>query len=120
VIFRSILLATIVLFGSFAVAEAQFNSQGVRQGLLHSEPGTAQDVVPGWNFFHVTNCYLDSNAFYVFPAESSVINFLSTTFLVDIMTIAPACQTGNFMGVFVTNVSGSSFSWDQLFTFTFK
>jgi hypothetical protein len=95
VIFRSILLATIVLFGSLTVAEAQFN--GSREGHLRSDPATALDLVPGWNFFHVTNCYVDSNAFYVFPAESSVINFISTTSLADIITITPACQTGDFM-----------------------
>jgi hypothetical protein len=119
-IFKSAVLSVILFFGVLSVAEAQSAAtEAVNGGELRSDTVTTQAVV-GWNFFHVTNCYTDGGALYVFPAESTVVNVLFTTNPLFIATIAPACQSGNWMGVFVTSVSGLNFTWNQLTTFAFK
>jgi len=121
-IFKSIVLALIVFLGSLSLVEAQTNgSETVNEGELRADqPPTANAVAGAWNYFHVTNCYTDGGAIYVFPAESSVVSVLFTTNPLFIATIAPACQTGNVMGVFVTSVSGLGFTWNQLITYALK
>lgn len=118
-IFKSTLLAVILLLGVLSVAEAQSKGgEAVGEGQLSSDVETTQAVL-GWNFFHAANCYADGSAFWVFPPELS-INFIFTSNPIYISLLAPACQTGNFVGVFVTGISGSSFTWNQLYSFTFK
>jgi hypothetical protein len=122
-IFKSILLAVIVLFGALSVADAQSkdkDNEVVGEGQLRSDQVTTQAVL-GWNSFHVSNCYADTNgSFLLFAVESSQINFIFITNPVVIATVVPFCPTGNLMAVFVTSVSGSSFLWNQIFTYTFK
>jgi hypothetical protein len=119
---KSTVLAVILFFGVLSVAEAQLKGEEAVNGgeLRADQPPTAQAVAGVWNFFHVTNCYTDGGALYVFPAESAVVNVLFTTNPIFAATIAPACQTGNWMAVFVTSVSGLNFTWNQLTTFSFK
>jgi hypothetical protein len=118
-IFKSTLLAVILLLGVLSIAKAQSKGgEAVGEGQLRSDEVTTEAVL-GWNYIHVTTCYADGTAFYVFPPELS-INYIFTSNPLYISLLAPACQTGNYVGVFVTSVSGSSFSWNQLVSFTFK
>ena len=118
-IFKSTVLAVILFFGVLSVAMAQSKgSEVVGEGELRSGEFTTE-AVTGWNFVHATNCYTDGTTFFVFPPEPSV-NSIFTSNPLYISLLAPACQTGNVIGVFVTSVSGLSFSWNQLFSFAFK
>lgn len=118
-IFKSTVLAVFVFFGALSVADAQSNGE-VMGGQLRPDQVTTQAVL-GWNWFHVSNCYADINgSLLLFPAESSQISFISITNPVIIATAVPFCPTGNLMAIFVTSIAGTSLSWNQLFTYTFK
>jgi hypothetical protein len=120
-IFKSTVVAVILLLGVLSVAKAQSKGgEVVGEGQLRSNEFTTQAVL-GWNFFHVRNCYVDTNGtFLVFPVESSQINFLFISDIALIATLTPACQSGNLLAVFVTTIAGSNFTWNQLLTYTFK
>lgn len=125
-IIKSMLLAVILLFGSLVSVKAQSSgAEAVSEGQLSSDGATTQAVL-GWNYFHVRNCYLDgsgsitSPTFYVFPVETSVLSFIFTTSPAFIQTIAPACQTGNWIAVFITAISGSTLSWNAVYTYAFR
>jgi hypothetical protein len=119
-IFRSTVLAVFVFFGALSIAKAQSNGNVLGGGQLRSDQATTQ-AVNGWNWFHISNCYADINgSFLVFPVESSQIAFLSVTNPVIIATVVPFCPTGNLMAIFVTSIVGTSISWNQIVTYTFK
>ena len=76
---KSMLLAVILFFVSLVVVKAQASGGEASGGEAISEGqfGEQAEVVNGWNFFHVTNCYTDGTTFFVFPAEPTV-DFIST------------------------------------------
>jgi hypothetical protein len=83
-----------------------------------SETVVPQAAVVGWNFVHATTClsYWDGANywFYVFPAEGG--SWVTGT-PTNQYTIAPACQTGNWLAFYVYNVVGN---WDRVQTYTYK
>lgn len=107
---KSTLLAVVVFFGSLAVADAQTFVNGGAPG-----PNTGL----GWNYGHINNCYTQVDGsttwFYAFIQEGGYGFTNNPAFAT---TLSPACQTGNFIGVFVTSLN--PFRWTQVATFTFK
>ncbi len=93
-------------------------------GTLHTGNGGIRDLKDGsgqfqqgWNYVHVTNCYEYYYAgtawLYVYPQEGGVI-YTSDPFFQGLL--APACQTGNFIGVhFIDNNN----DWDAIETFNY-
>ena len=120
-IFRSILLAAILIFGSLAVAGAQSMGgyERVSGGQISTADATTQAAVLGWNYVHATNCFVTfdgSNTWlYVYPQEGG---FWFTANPTSQMALTPACQTGNWVGFNVTSVNPPL--WNGIFTFTFK
>jgi hypothetical protein len=109
-IIKSTLLAVIVFVGSLTVANAQTFVNGGVAG-----PFTTL----GWNYGHLANCYTQVDGsitwFYAYIQEGG---FGFTNNPAFAITLSPACQTGNFVGVFVTNLN--PLRWTQVVTFTFK
>jgi len=79
---------------------------------------TGPPLVIGWNYVHATNCYgyFDGSTtwLYVFPEEGG---FWFTSNAALQRTLAPACQTANWVGFNVFNSSGE---WNLLQTFPFR
>jgi hypothetical protein len=82
---------------------------------------TSETVTPqaiGWNFVHATTClsYWDGTNYWLFiyPAEGGLWYTGTPTHQ---YTIAPACQTGNWLAFLVYNASGN---WDRVQTYTYK
>ena len=75
--------------------------------------------VAGWNYVHATNCqgYWDGTTtwLYVFPQEGGFW-YTANPYLQT--TIAPACQTGNWIAFYVYNTSGNL--WNYVYTYTYK
>ena len=73
----------------------------------------------GWNYGHISNCYMQSDGstqlFYVFMQEGGygVTNNPNL-----ISSIAPACQSGNWIGVNVTSLS--PFQWNWVITYNYR
>ncbi len=109
-ILRSILLAVVMFLTSVPIADAQTYVNGGAAG-----PNT----VLGWNYGHLTNCYVVVNGpttwFYAFVQEGG---FGYTNNPAFATMLAPACQTGNFIGVLVTNIN--PFQWSSVVTFNFR
>ena len=76
------------------------------------------NAVVGWNYVHAANCatYWDGATtwLYVYPQEGGVWLTADLSFQT---TIAPACQTGNWLGFNVYDTSGN---WNQVLTFTYR
>jgi len=122
VIFRSILLAAILFLGSLAVAGAQsaVGNGGVSGWQMGAtDVTTAAAVILGWNYVHVTNCFVTFDGsttwLYVYPQEGG---FLFTSNPVYQAALTPACQTGNLIGFNVVSVNPPL--WNGLFTFPYK
>ena len=98
------------VLGSVAIADAQtFVNGGV----------AGQFTALGWNYGHVSNCYVvvsgSTTWFYAFIQEGGFGYTNNPAFAI---ILSPACQTGNLVGVFVTNVN--PLQWSQVVTFMFK
>ena len=133
-------LAIMALLGFFGVAEAQTaenepltappqitpelhraltNGGTVSNGASMSSAGDAvAPPVLGWNYVHATNClgYTDGTTtwLYVYPQEGGSWFTSNPSFQ---NTIAPACQTGNWLAFYQVNSRGA---WNQVFTYTFR
>ena len=85
-------------------------------GATLSGPG---NISTGWNYFHVTNCQLyfdDPNIYlFIFPQEGgywyTYVNMYTHT------TWTPACQTGNWTAVYVTDTSTGAFNYVYTYDF---
>jgi hypothetical protein len=96
----------------------------VTEGAVFSAPEarTGATAVPlavfGWNYVHATTClsYWDGTNYwlYVFPAEGGSW-FTGTP--THQYTIAPACQTGNWLAFYIYNANGN---WDRVQTYTYR
>lgn len=91
----------------------------VLNGVSMSSAGDA--VAPpavGWNYGHATICqgYWDGTTtwLYVFPPEGGIYVTADPAFQ---RTIAPACQTGNWLAFYVYNTSGN---WNYVQTYTHR
>jgi hypothetical protein len=113
-------LAVLVFFGFLGVAQAQsgFYVSGGSEvsGSVSADASIAAD--PGWKYIHVTNCsiYSDGSStwLYVFPQEGGYLFTANPAF---VLTLAPACQTGNWIGVYIYDVHGN---WNQILTYSYK
>src|SRR5262245_17351663 len=106
--FKLLLLTVILFLGSLSTASAQSsNGEFLGEGRVGSGRGTegvGTEIAIGWNTVHVQNCFVDSNSvFHVFPVESAQVAELFTVNPTVIALLTPACQTGNFIAVFVPN-----------------
>ena len=109
-IVKSTLLVVILLLGSLAVAEAQsYVSSGV----------AGPQTVLGWNFAHAANCVVHYDGvttwLYFFPQEGGYGYTNNPGFG---LILAPACQTGNLIAVFVYSLD--PLLWNQVLTYTFQ
>src|SRR4029077_11446517 len=99
-IVKSTLLAVLLslaILGSFAVAQAQtFTNGGV-------DP--AHVLVLGWNFGHLSNCaasYDGSTTWFTATSQENPSGYFYTNNPNLATLVAPACQTGNWVGVYVS------------------
>jgi hypothetical protein len=100
---------------------------GVALELLHPgngavvgklQAGIHQEFVTGWNFIHPENC----NSFYYNGYFYVVVGALEggviwTTDPNAQIALAPACQTGNWLGFYVFDQNDD---WSQLYTYTYR
>jgi hypothetical protein len=117
-IIKSIVLAVILLLGSLGIAAAQ--SSEPHGTLGHGQPNEdgpiTQAIVIGFNFYHASYCTTPTPGLFIFVAREDN----SAWFTADVATMAlltPACQTGNFVGIHVTNIE---LVFDQVIVFPFK
>jgi glucose/arabinose dehydrogenase len=82
------------------------------------EPIVEPLVVGAWANFHAAFCYLDANG--VFQIQTVEGLLIPTPDKLDVAVLSPSCQTGNLIAIFVTGVSGQSFSWNGIVTYPFK
>jgi len=107
---KSILLVTVILFGSLAIAEAQTY---VNSGLAGPQ------TTLGWNFGHASHCsiYNDgSNTWFFAFAQGGGYGYTNNPSIAAV--VAPGCQTGNQFAIHV--VSLNPFLWDILVLYPFK
>ena len=113
-IVKSTLLAVLVILGSFAVVQAQTFTNGA------VDP--AHLVGIGWNYGHISNCAVSYDGsttwFTATSQENSAGGYYYTNNPSLATLVAPACQTGNWVGVYVTSLN--PIKWIQGMTFTFK
>lgn len=73
----------------------------------------------GWNYGHVAHCQTQSDGsttlFYVYAQEGGY-GYTNNQTVANMLS--PACQTGNWIGVYVTSLN--PFHWTQVVTFTYK
>jgi hypothetical protein len=113
-------LTVLAFLGFLGVAQAQsgFSVSGGSElnGSMSADVSMAAD--PGWKYVHATNCsvYSDGSTawLYVFPQEGG---YLFTANPVHMITLAPACQAGNWIGIYVYDFSGN---WNQILTYSYK
>lgn len=131
-----IVLTMIALLGCLGMVEAQpvpitpelhneltrggtvLNGAGVSStGTLTSATGVTTATL-GWNYVHATTCvaYFDGSItwLYIYPQEGG---YWFTSHLSEQITIAPACQAGNWLAFYVVNGSGY---WNQVLTFSYN
>jgi hypothetical protein len=109
-IVKSIVLAAVIFFGSVTLTKAQTFVNGGVPG-----PNTAL----GWNFGYIANCatYVDgSNTFLFAYFEGGGYAYTNNPGFA--ILAAPACQTGNLAGIFVTRLN--PFLWTAVVTYPFK
>jgi hypothetical protein len=107
----------------------ELHNQLTKDGTVSTGAGrsSSDEVVPeasravaGWNFIHATNCtlYWDGGStywFYIYPQEGG---YWFTNLVPFQNVIAPACQTGNWIAIYVYNLSGVL--WNQVYTYNYK
>ena len=95
------------------------NTSGSSRATSVDQPQAA--VAVGWNYYHAAACqaYYDGTFhwLYVITVEGPVF---STPVQADHIALAPACQSGNLVGVYVTSTNGSSFTWGSFVVFPVK
>ena len=71
----------------------------------------------GWNYGHISNCQVsvDGSVFLVAVKEGG---YGYTNNPMVIAALSPACQTGNWIGVYVTCLN--PFRWTNVATYDFK
>jgi hypothetical protein len=109
-------VAALVLFAFLGVAEAQ-NVEGASV-VGRGARAQGSDVSSGWNAFHIAHCLTLADNFYIYPLENIGVAYFFTDIPKVIFQIAAACQTGNLVGIFVTDPV--TLGWNQFYTFTFK
>jgi hypothetical protein len=102
VIVKSFLVALVLVFGPIlhtqAIADEAMNGQYWSRSDHSAEPSSASPAVSqGWNYYHVESCYSNGGALYVITEEI----VLAVTNTVALVTLAPACQTGNWIAVYI-------------------
>ncbi|SRR6266496_5087079 len=121
-IVKTTALVAIVLLGFLVIAEAQTTEPVSQGGVLRTSSTQSDDsrpnVVAGWNYFHIASCSPFGTTLYLFPLESFGVGYFFTSSPVFYNAIAPACQTGNWVAIFVTNPA--TLDWNQFWTYTFK
>lgn len=110
-IIKSALLAAILCFGSVTVAGAQMSNPS-GEVVSGSQPVTS--VLLGWNYIHPAACTGINGYYYIIAAEGG---YWFTNDSAALIGLAPACQTGNWVGFHVIDSSGA---WDQVYVFPFK
>jgi hypothetical protein len=112
-------LTALVLLAFLGAAEAQ-SVRGFAPSA--STPGSESlpsvQVTTGWNFFHISNCLANNGILVFYPLEAIGASYFWANDPDIVATITPACQTGNQVGVFVTDTSAHT--WSYFYTFTFK
>ena len=106
-------LVSLVIFGSLSVVQAQTFIQG------GADP--AHLVGLGWNYGHLSNCsvsYDGSTTWFLAVSQENPSGYFYTNNAGLAAVVGPACQTGNFIGVYVTNLN--PIRWTEIHTFTFK
>jgi hypothetical protein len=98
-----------------AKPSGSFRATSVDQPQPAAQP---QPQAVGWNFVHANACqpiYDGTSVYlYIFAAEGGI---LSTNFPPFVNTLLPACQSGNLIGFYVTDASGS---WSSLLVYSHK
>jgi hypothetical protein len=124
-------LAAMALIGSLGVAAAQSAAPAPKGSTPPSAAQVSSDtlggsianggkanVATGWYYFHIKYCYsfYSGSTFYLYfyPAEGGS---WYTTDLRFQGLIYPACGTGNWTGVYVTNTNGT---WGYAQVFDYK
>ena len=131
-VFKLTSLAAMTLIGSLGVAAAQTPPSAPPKG---AAPPTAAQVSAdtasgtiasgglakvgtGWNYFHIRYCYsfYSGSTFYLYfyPTEGGYWYTTDSRFQ---GLIFPACGTGNYAGVYVTNTNGT---WNYAEVFDYK
>jgi hypothetical protein len=109
-ILMSVLLATVIFFGSLAVAEAQTYVQGGQ--------ATPQTTL-GWNFTYISQCvtfHEGQNTWLMAHGQGGGHAFTNNPALVS--AVAPACQSGNLVAIHVVSIN--PFIWDLVVLYPFK
>jgi len=106
---KSMVFAVVVYFGSLGIATAQSPGSPVSVG---GGVAALEAVGLGWNFFRGSDCMTlfdgTTTWFYLYATDGS---YWWTKDLASISFLSPACQTGNWVGFHVINLSG--LLWDQ-------
>ena len=130
---RATVIAVLAVTGFITAATAQNAPHGLKtppQQPLNLHPGNGSvaratggginpDYYPiGWNYVNATNCYVyyDSEYMYVvvYPQQGSGFSTTNAPFQNALLT---ACQTGNWIAVYVYDDYGD---WSQLYTYDFN
>jgi hypothetical protein len=113
------ILVTPELHNELTKGGAVSNGGGMSSAAALTNEAIVTNAVLGWNYVHATNCtiYWDgaNSWLYVYPQEGG---FWYTANLSFQTTIAPACQTGNWIAFHVYDTNGNLFN--QVWTYTFK
>ena len=107
---KSMLLAIAILIGSSAGVEAQTYTNG---------GGGTPSTTVGWNFGYLSYCftYFDGfNTWHYGVGEGGGYGYTNNPGFIAL--VAPACQTGNLIAIFVTSIN--PFSWSHLAVFPHK
>lgn len=79
---------------------------------------TGNSAPLGWNYVHATSCqfYWDgaTSWIYIFPKEGG---YWFTAYPPWMNMLAPACQTGNWVGFYVTNASTGGWSTASAYSY---
>ena len=105
---RSLLLAVVALFGTLTAAEAQ----GPYYAVCVPGPNTTL----GWNVAHIAFCATGTNGWFFAFFQGGGYGSTNNPGLANF--VAPACQTGNRLDVYVTNLN--PFSWKKVVVYPFK
>jgi DNA-binding transcriptional regulator YdaS (Cro superfamily) len=119
-----VILAVVGLVGSSVAQTGVARTTPAPQRIVKAQTGNGS-VLPnglqpsiGWYYVHPQNCTFGiigaTEYFYLYPAEGGYFYTNNHTYE---QLLAPICQTGNFVAIYVYDSAGD---WDQIYTFTFK